>query len=121
MIYLLYPFVYISRCKDAIRNGVKIYIGTDNGKWHDLKKTHVHPDNQAPLVPISGWKTFPGSPVPKHFNYGHIYHYLVESLSAYDLTGDNSSDPDEDKNNDDDDVHSKPFTKGKKTYLEVDM
>ncbi|XP_048747533.2 uncharacterized protein LOC125659796 [Ostrea edulis] len=103
----------IERCKDAIRKNVKIDLGIDDGKWHDIKKAPVHPDNQVPLLPISGWKKFPANHVPKHFNYGHIYHYLVESLSAYGMTDENSTDTDEEKHEEGDVHTSKSFTKGK--------
>ena len=32
---------------------------------------------------IKGWKMFPASNIPELFNYGHVYHYLVESVAAF--------------------------------------
>jgi len=46
----------------------------------------------------SSWKAFPSLDIPEMFNYGHAYHYLVESISQFG--SDNYSDSEEDSDND---------------------
>ena len=43
-----------------------------------------------PVIPTSGWESFQSQDIPVLFNYGHIYHYALESVQtvAYDLTQD---------------------------------
>ena len=36
----------------------------------------------VPLIPKTGWKAFPSQDLPSLFNYGHVYHYALESLPA---------------------------------------
>ena len=52
-----------------------------------------------PVLPIGGWKTFPSASMPQLFNYGHIYHHLIESAVFVKPTAtpaDGSDDPDDD-------------------------
>lgn len=71
-----------------------------------------------PYIPISGWHSFPSKALPKHFNYGNIYHYLVESVTSFDsieLCSDTDSDTETGQRSHD--VHtSKPFTKGRNLF-----
>jgi hypothetical protein len=80
-----------------------------------MKKEPTNPSNQVPYLPISGWRAFPSKALPKHFNYGNIYHYLVESVTSFDAK---SSDTDGDSDHaGSSDVHtSKPFTKGRNLF-----
>lgn len=97
-------FIILYRCQNAVNNNVKIDLKVDDGKWLNLKKNPTPAESQVPYVPIQGWKKFPSVSIPKHFNHGYIYYYLVESVEC----DSNSSDDDCE-----DDVHtSKPFTKG---------
>lgn len=54
----------------------------------------------------------------KHFNYGNIYHYIVESVTSFDSTelcSDTNSDAEIGQSSSD--VHtSKPFTKGRNLF-----
>ncbi|XP_052696133.1 uncharacterized protein LOC128174681 [Crassostrea angulata] len=96
----------IERCQNAVNNNVKIDLKVDDGKWLNLKKNPTPAESQVPYVPIQGWKKFPSVSIPKHFNHGYIYYYLVEVASV---------ERDSNRSDDDceDDVHtSKPFTKG---------
>lgn len=36
-------------------------------------------------MPIAGWEVFPGYDIPKSFNEGHVFHYIVESSSISTL------------------------------------
>lgn len=78
--------MFVFRCKDVIDSGRldQIDINIDQGKWYDIKLGKVKPEsvkkNQPAISPVLGWKTFPSRPIPVNFNYGHIYHYLLESV-----------------------------------------
>jgi hypothetical protein len=37
---------------------------------------------QKPILPVTGWMSFPGNNIPAMFNEGHIFHYIVESTPA---------------------------------------
>jgi len=39
--------------------------------------TKTMPD--VPLILKTGWKAFPSQDLPWLFNYGHVYHYVLES------------------------------------------
>ena len=43
-------------------------------------------------VPTGGWKPFPSRNIPKNFNYGNVYSFLVEDLANIIINGDGSSD-----------------------------
>lgn len=89
---------------------MKIDPAVDRGKWYDLKVQQLKPTTSVtstPILPISGWKTFPSSAIPEHFNYGHIYHYLVDSVANFNL---DLLDDGEDEL--DDISTAKPFSKG---------
>ena len=84
-----------------------IDITVDGGKWYDLKVgDKTTSDQSLPSVPpIFGWKPFPSRPIPSNFNYGHIYHYLLESVV---LVGEDGKAEDTDLAH----MTSKPLTKG---------
>ena len=99
------------RCKDVIASGKDgdIDVKIDGGKWFQskyatLKKDASERKNPA-LPPILGWKPFPSQQIPKNFNYGHIYHYLLESVTLISDDG---------RKEDTNLAHmtSKPLTKG---------
>ncbi|CAC5403327.1 unnamed protein product [Mytilus coruscus] len=103
----------IQRCKDVIAGGKadQIDFSVDGGKWYDIKYESVKKETSAEknknpaLPPVLGWKQFPNNPIPQNFNYGHIYHYLLESVVLLNEDG---------KKEDTDLSHmtSKPLTKG---------
>ena len=39
----------------------------------------------APVIPDSGWRLFPSQDIPVMFNYGHVYHYALESIKTVTL------------------------------------
>lgn len=99
-------FIILYSWQNAVSNNVKIDLKVDDGKWLNLKRNPTPAASQVPYVPIQGWKMFPSVSIPKHFNHGYIYYYLVESVASVECDS-NSSDYDCQ-----DDVHtSKPFTK----------
>ncbi|XP_071166179.1 uncharacterized protein [Mytilus edulis] len=101
----------LKRCNDVINSGRvdQIDINIDQGKWYDIKLGKVKPEsvkkNQPAIPPVLGWKTFPSRPIPVNFNYGHIYHYLLESVV---LLGEDGKQEDTDLSH----MTSKPLTKG---------
>ena len=67
------------RVKDVVHAG-KLEdndITVDCGKWYNLKVADNTISDQAPIL---GWNPFPSRPVPSNLNYGHVYHYLLESV-----------------------------------------
>ena len=72
--------------KDELVERVRFNIGIikvdskiDGGKWYEYKKngtTEVSED----LFPNNGWKNFASRNIPSMFNYGHVYHYLIETV-----------------------------------------
>lgn len=106
---------FVLRCENAVKACAEIDPKIDEGKWYEIKKEPTKPSNQVPYIPISGWHSFPSKALPKHFNYGNIYHYLVESVTSFDsieLCSDTDSDTETGQRSHD--VHtSKPFTKGR--------
>ena len=101
-IKIFHFFYHFNRCEQALLNKVPIDPAVDRGKWYDVKLARLQPDpnlSNGPAVPhppIMGWKEFPQSEIPSHFNSGHIYHHLIESIAGShtsmvgqdDVTGD---------------------------------
>ena len=70
------------------KGDVSIGPAFDRGKWYNIKAQKLktnRPVTSTPILPISGWKQFPLCTIPEHFNYGHIYHYLVDSVANFNL------------------------------------
>lgn len=109
---------FVLRCENAVKACAEIDPKIDEGKWYEIKKEPTKPSNQVPYIPISGWHSFPSKALPKHFNYGNIYHYLVESVTCFDsieLCSDTDSGTETGQSSHD--VHtSKPFTKGRNLF-----
>ena len=89
-------------------------------KWYDIIKANrtknIQPDPLLPLsvLPNHGWKSFPSRNLPASFNYGHVYHYLVESISNVLLHDEhNLSDDDGEGIDCEDTVTAKPLRKGR--------
>ena len=89
---------FYSRCNECA-SATKIDPSIDGGKWNDKKKKEAVKDTKDnhPTIPIFGWKQFDASTLPPLFNYGNIYHWLVESVTEMMMTelDDNDSDEDE--------------------------
>ena len=50
----------------------------------------------APDIPMSGWCSFQSQDIPSRFNYGHIYHYALESIRTV-VVDHNQDDEEDDK------------------------
>ncbi|EDO34413.1 predicted protein [Nematostella vectensis] len=106
------------RVSQCIGLGLKIDPKVDGGKWHRIKaekqsKTiNLSPSSRdvdkLANFPDTGWKTFPSMNIPAMFNYGHIYHYLVESVAQLC-----ANDEEEREMNIEDSVTEKPLRKGR--------
>ncbi|KAL5022777.1 hypothetical protein ScPMuIL_001932 [Solemya velum] len=75
----------LKRCKDAISCKKEIDPAIDNGKWYDkkcqdLKSSAANLTRDCHILPITGWEPFHPDKLPQLFNYGNIFHWLVESL-----------------------------------------
>jgi len=40
-----------------------------------------------PILPVTGWRAFPGYDIPAMFNNGHIYHYVVDTMPRINIHG----------------------------------
>ena len=85
----------IKRVSDSISTGNHRFldVSIDDGKWFALKvmkeSNEVRGKGEClqdgvviPVVPSSGWCSFQSKDIPSLFNYGHIYHYTLESLKT---------------------------------------
>ena len=114
----------ITRVKDCIASGNHHLLdpGIDGGKWLKAKEDREHGSNLTdhkslvPDPPQKNWGVFPSSDIPSLFNYGHVYHYALETLPA---STDNFCEEDE---NDQGIGHmtDKPFKNGRK-YVDSDF
>ncbi|KAK7485983.1 hypothetical protein BaRGS_00022735, partial [Batillaria attramentaria] len=76
----------VERVENCIDADLPIDISIDGGKWYQLQcqKTNDTAEVKSsklpvPPVTLTGWNNFPSVAIPKYFNNGHIYHYIVES------------------------------------------
>lgn len=112
----------VARIRDCLKSA-NFYVldsSTDNGKWLEakiLKEKKVdqrhYNDLAVPVIPKTGWRAFPSQDIPSLFNYGHVYHYALESLPFVE---DNTADEDNNKILDTGVGHmtDKPCTVGRK-------
>ena len=78
----------ITRVKDCIGSGSHHLLdpGIDGGKWLKAKEDPEHGSNLTkhkslvPDPPQKNWRVFPSCDIPSLFNYGHVYHYSLETL-----------------------------------------
>ena len=64
-------------------------------------------------LPTDGWRVFPSQNIPSNFNYGHVYFYLVESVSSASNIEDSESDDGDNLYDTCDTVTAKPLKKGR--------
>ena len=83
--------------------------GVDGGKWYELKKkggnlasdsSAAKDSSSAANTPSDGWTAFPSVDIPEMFNYGNLYHYLIESIAEFGITYDYDSDKEIDSDDD---------------------
>ncbi|XP_048579021.1 uncharacterized protein LOC125560736 [Nematostella vectensis] len=106
------------RVSQCIGLGLKIDPKVDGGKWHRIKaekqsktinlSSSSRDVDKLANFPDTGWKTFPSMNIPAMLNYGHIYHYLVESVAQLC-----ANDEEEREMNIEDSVTEKPLRKGR--------
>uniref|UniRef100_A0AAV2MMH6 Uncharacterized protein n=1 Tax=Knipowitschia caucasica TaxID=637954 RepID=A0AAV2MMH6_KNICA len=68
-------------CKDCIASGKAgdIDVSVDKGKWYQ-KLADTHTESPQTALESNDWKEFLPSNIPPLYNYGYVYHWLVESL-----------------------------------------
>lgn len=117
----------LARVNDFLKSGNSHILDSciDNGKWLEAKilrerkagshKSSTKTVNDVPvIVPQTGWKAFPSQDLPSLFNYGHVYHYALESLPT--LPGEknyNEEDKDEEFTSGIGHMTDKPFCNGR--------
>ena len=109
----------LDRVKNAIAAKTNVDPKIDNGKWYEMKSSkslvglaQSSKDHQSPRstpTVTAPWKPFPSLDIPSMFNYGHIYHYLVESIANFAT---NNSDSSSDGDGDSFTSTAKPLRKG---------
>ncbi|EDO36489.1 predicted protein [Nematostella vectensis] len=90
----------IQRVEGCLSIQKKVVLKVDGGKWYAMKASKLNLNTQGALQDESSqalctdWKMFPSQDIPAMYNYGHLYHYLVESLQNefLDLADEDKSD-----------------------------
>ncbi|KAJ7369714.1 hypothetical protein OS493_036996 [Desmophyllum pertusum] len=102
----------VDRVNGCISLKIKVDPKVDEGKWYDIKaKSSTSTDTESSTkFPESGWGNFPSRNIPVLFNYGYVYHHLVESV--VDLLPDDNNEDDEAVDVGDT-VTAKPLKKGR--------
>lgn len=108
---------FIERVRGCMKINTKVDLGIDNGKWYDIKKQKSAQSTETSKTatmlhsPSTEWKNFPSFNIPALFNYGHAYHYLIESISQFGCP--HNSDSESDNNDTGYTTTAKPLRKGK--------
>ena len=97
--HIYFSFTVYFRCKNCLRSGRKdmIDITVDGGKWYERKKQGSASNSASTVIPpVTGWKGLLNNTaaIPHLFNFGNVYHWMVESLPSL---------PDSDSSDDEDD------------------
>ena len=78
------------------------------------------PSSKRPVLPITRWGDFPSAIIPSTFNYGQIYHHIIESVQnikfneQVKVTESDHSDDEQGTSGQGTDLHTaKPLRKGK--------
>lgn len=116
----------VERVCGCLKLNIPVDPKVDGGKWYELKKETAIEEQNLPasntllrnrIPPSDGWRTFPSRNLPINFNYGHVYHYLVESIKNVYVPEANvvysDGDNEEDSIDVDDAVTAKPLRKGR--------
>ncbi|KAK3735535.1 hypothetical protein QZH41_005012 [Actinostola sp. cb2023] len=91
----------------------------DDGKWLKAKEdredgsTLNTPKSLVPDLPKKSWRAFPSQDIPSLFNYGHVYHYALESLPTCSDKYDKEDEDDQGLGH----MTDKPFKNGRKKYI----
>lgn len=110
----------VARVEGSLKLNLPLDPKIDGGIVYNQKQQEV-PVFIAQIYPTDDlkWTVFPTLNMPKNFNYGNVYHYLVESISLQSATcipnlhnSHNESDT-EDQTDIGDTVTAKPLKKGR--------
>ena len=107
----------VERVNGLFKLNVKVDPKADGEHWYNVKSNMNKQNNDATnfLIPWVRWPMFPSQDILVSFNYGHVYHYIIESVNKLFLPNSGTLDQDEnlDDNIDDEDtVTAKPLRKG---------
>ena len=118
------PADLISRVRDCPKSGNHYAPDSsiDEGKWlqakilkeNNINRIHLK-DLTVPQTPKSDWRVFPSQDNPSLFNYGHVYHYTLESLPVVEENIDSTDDEDNPQATGLGHITDKPFTVGGKS------
>ena len=87
----------VQRVADCLKgpNHRVLDVSIDGGKWFAAKVLKENEELKgkadfggrvdAPVIPDAGWRLFPSQDIPVMFNYGHVYHYALESIKTVTL------------------------------------
>ena len=88
----------------------------DNGVWYQQKLETIKSESLQSNVTVlkDGWRKFPSRNLPMNFNYGHVYHCLIESVSDVyaDVSVTKESDDEDECSASQGTVTSKPLKRG---------
>ena len=113
----------ISSVRDCLKSGNHYVLDSskDEGEWlqakilkeNNINRIHLR-DLTVPLTPKSGWRVFPSQDIPSLFNYGHVYHYTLESLPVVEENIGSTEDEGNQQDTGLGHMTEKPFTVGRK-------
>ena len=89
----------------------------DGGHWYNVKSSINKQNNNSSnfLIPQVDWAMFRNQGILVNFNYGHVCHYIIESMNNLFLPNSGKLDQDEnqvDNIDDENTVTAKPLRKG---------
>ena len=107
----------VERVNGLLKINVKVDPKADGEHWYNVKSSMNKQNNDATnfLIPWVRRTIFQNQDIPVSFNYGHVYHYIIESVNNLFLCNSDTLDQDEnldDKIDDEDTVTAKPLRKG---------
>ena len=115
----------VERVERCILLKKKVDPNVDGGKWYQLKAAETvststeqaQTSAQASVPPLRQgvWKKWPSRNLPRMFNYGHVYHFLVESVSGM-IIEDSSGEESDENEAAEDTITEKPLRKGDRLW-----
>ena len=115
----------VERVECCILLKKKVDPKVDGGKWYQLKAAvtvstpteQAQTSAQASVPPLRQdvWKKWPSRNLPRMFNYGHVYHFLVESVSGM-IIEDSSWEESDGNETAEDTITEKPLRKGDRLW-----
>ena len=73
----------VERVKGLLKLNMKDNPKVNAGHWYNVKASINKQNNDSInfLIPLVGWKMLPSEDIPVNFNYGHVFHYIIESVN----------------------------------------